>query len=119
MSKYALNLAEDSRILSATYAKYAPADAVLVGELPEGNLADWLYQNGEYIYAPLPVNDNAAAEQIAALKAELASTDYKIIKCSEAQLVGKELPYDIIALHSERQAPRDRINELESGGTHA
>ena len=44
---------------------------------------------------------------------ELSSTDYKIIKCSEAQLVGEELPYDITALHAERQAIRDQINELE------
>ena len=57
----------------------------------------------------------AVEEQIAALKAALAATDYKIIKCSEAQLAGEELPYDIAALHSERQALRDRINELEGG----
>ena len=55
-------------------------------------------------------------EQIAKLKAQLESTDYKIIKCSEAQLMGEELPYDIAALHAERQTLRDRINELESGG---
>ena len=39
--------------------------------------------------------------------------DYKIIKCSEASLVGEEMPYDITALHAERQALRDKINELE------
>lgn len=53
--------------------------------------------------------------QIAELKAQLSSTDYKIIKCSEAQLMGEELPYDIVALHAERQAIRDQINELEGG----
>ena len=52
--KYALNLAEDNRILSATYEKYAPANAVLVDELPEGNIADYLYQDGAYVYDPLP-----------------------------------------------------------------
>ena len=52
--KYALNLAEDNRILSATYEQYAPADAVLVDELPDGNIADYLYQDGEYVYDPLP-----------------------------------------------------------------
>ena len=116
MSKYALNLAEDGRILSATYEKYSPADAALVDELPEGNIADYLYQNGEYVYAPLPKPNYEVQEEIASLKAELESTDYKIIKCSEAQLVGEALPYDIVALHEERQALRDRINELESGG---
>lgn len=58
--KYALNLAADGRILSATYEQYAPADAVLVDELPTGeteaeqDIHNWRYQNGEYVYYPLP-----------------------------------------------------------------
>lgn len=114
--KYALNLAEDNRILSATYEKYAPANAILVDTLPEGDIDEYRYVNGEYIHDPLPKPNYEVLEEIASLKAELTSTDYKIIKCSEAQLVGEELPYDIVALHAERQAQRDRINELESGG---
>lgn len=46
-------------------------------------------------------------------KAKLAASDYKIIKCQEAQLAGKELPYDIEKLSIERQALRDEINDLE------
>lgn len=53
--KYAINLAEHGRILSVTYAKYAAADAVLVDELPDGNVADYRYTNGKYIYDPIPV----------------------------------------------------------------
>lgn len=53
--KYALNLADDGRVLSATYAKFAPDDAELVDELPEGNAADYRYVNGEFVYDPLPV----------------------------------------------------------------
>ena len=52
--KYALNLAEDERILSATYPKYAPADAVIVDVLPEGDISDYLYVDGQYVYDPLP-----------------------------------------------------------------
>ena len=52
--KYALNLAEDGHILSVTYEKYAPADAPLVEELPEGNVADYRYADGEYVYDPIP-----------------------------------------------------------------
>lgn len=52
--KYVLNLADDNRILSATYEQYAPVDAVLVDELPQGNIADYLYQDGQYVYDPLP-----------------------------------------------------------------
>lgn len=55
-----------------------------------------------------------AEERIASLKSELDSTDYKIIKCSEYQLARLELPYDVAALHAERQAIRDQINELEA-----
>jgi len=46
------------------------------------------------------------------MKEQLAETDYKIIKCSEYQLAGLELPYDIAALHTDRQALRDQINTL-------
>ena len=52
------------------------------------------------------------AEQIAALKTQLSDTDYKIIKCSEYQLAGLDAPYDIAALHTERQATRDAITAL-------
>lgn len=51
--------------------------------------------------------------QIENLKKQLNETDYKIIKSSEYQLLGMELPYDLAALHTERQAIRDKINELE------
>lgn len=52
--KYALNLAENGRILSVTYEKYAPY-GVIVDELPEGNVADYRYVNGEFVYDPIPV----------------------------------------------------------------
>ena len=52
--KYALNLAEGGRILSATFEEYAPADAVLVDELPEGDIADYRYADGKYVYEPIP-----------------------------------------------------------------
>ena len=51
---------------------------------------------------------------IESLKSELQESDYKVIKCSEAMAVGAELPYDVESLHKERQALRDKINELES-----
>lgn len=47
------------------------------------------------------------------LKQQLAQTDYRVIKCCEYQLAGLPLPYDIIALHTEKQALRDKINMLE------
>lgn len=53
-------------------------------------------------------------EAISKLKKQLDSSDYKIIKCYEASLVGKELPYDMTEIHAERQEIRDEINRLEA-----
>ena len=54
--KYALNLAEDNRILSACVVlpngKYDGMP--IVEEFPEDNLPDYQYINNEFIYNPLP-----------------------------------------------------------------
>lgn len=55
----------------------------------------------------------APQDTIEDLKAQLESTDYKIIKCMEYQLAGLPLPYDIEALHLQRQELRDRIGALQ------
>ena len=54
------------------------------------------------------------SEEIERLKSELQESDYKVIKCAEALTIGAEMPYDVAILHNERQALRDKINELES-----
>ncbi len=47
-------------------------------------------------------------------KTELEKTDYIFTKCYEMSLVGEEnTEYDFEELHKERQALRDKINELE------
>ena len=60
---YALSLAKDGRILHATLSKYAPSGATLVASLPDGDIADYLYVDGEYIYDPLPVPENVPSAQ--------------------------------------------------------
>ena len=61
------------------------------------------------------VDDNGLLlSEIELLKSELQESDYKVIKCAEAMAVGAEMPYNMTALHKERQALRDKINELES-----
>ena len=61
------------------------------------------------------VDDNGLLlSEIELLKSELQESDYKVIKCAEAMAVGAEMPYNMAALHKERQALRDKINELES-----
>lgn len=53
--KYALNLNEDNRILSACVVLPAtPRDLPRVDALPDGDVNDWLYVNKKYVYDPLP-----------------------------------------------------------------
>lgn len=51
---YALNLADDGRILSVTYDEYAPSYQPRVTELPESDVTDYKYVGGEFVYDPLP-----------------------------------------------------------------
>ena len=48
-----------------------------------------------------------------ALENDLRQGDYKVIKCAEAKAADAELPYDAEQLHADRQAMRDRLNEIE------
>lgn len=52
--KYALNLADDGRILSVTYEQFSAADAVLVDDIPAGNTYEYRYVSGEFIHDPIP-----------------------------------------------------------------
>lgn len=53
-------------------------------------------------------------EEIERLEKKLSDSDYKVIKCFEASLVGLEMPYDTEELHQTRQEIRDEINRLEA-----
>lgn len=55
--RYALNLRDDGRILSATFEEYATENMPLVDTLPEDDISDYIYQNGEYIYDPIPKSE--------------------------------------------------------------
>lgn len=55
----------------------------------------------------------ARAAEVEELKMQLAESDYKVIKIAECVACNLPFPYDAEALHSERQAIRDRINLLE------
>lgn len=61
---------------------------------------------------------NNLENEISSLISKLSSFasdigDWKIIKCYEATLQGKSLPYDIDDLMEKRQQVRDRINEIQ------
>lgn len=60
------------------------------------------------------MNEREQLEQeIRNLQCELTASDYKIIKCYECELIGGPVPYDVAAIHAERQAMRDEINRIQ------
>lgn len=61
----------------------------------------------------IELDKEAIKIKIEALKQQLNTSDYQVIKCYEASLTGQELPYDIDRLHEERQQARNEINRLE------
>lgn len=74
------------------------------------------YDNGDRIsyHYVKEVNNYKLRSEIEALKQELAATDYQVIKCYEASLVGEELPYDVQTLHTSRNAIRAKINDIQA-----
>lgn len=55
---YALRLAKDGRILEVMDERYKTEDTPMVEDYPHGeevNLVDYKYQNGEWVYDPIPV----------------------------------------------------------------
>ena len=52
--RFALNLdKKTSRILSATYEEYAGEGMQIVDELPAGDIANYLYIDGAFVYDPI------------------------------------------------------------------
>lgn len=74
--KYALNLGEDNRILSAnSIVKYAPEWHPRVETLPDGDITDYKYQNGKYVYEPLPKpEETVEPTQLDILEAQVTYT---------------------------------------------
>lgn len=79
--------------------------AVVTMQAEESQIVD----NEQVVY-----DNGLLLSDIERLKSELQESDYKVIKCAEALTTGAEMPYDVASLHNERQALRDKINELES-----
>ena len=74
--------------------------------------------NGKLIYNANLLNDQLKKEEvffrIVELRKLLQDTDYKIIKCYEASLLGLSAPYDIVSLAAQRNLWRAEINQLEN-----
>ena len=62
MKKYFLNLGENGRILSVGKCLEGQTYENVVNTFPSGNVADYRYENGEYIHDPLPKPEPTAQE---------------------------------------------------------
>lgn len=49
------------------------------------------------------------------LKQMLDNSDFKVLKCYEAQMLGETTPYNVTELVAQRRAWRDELNVLEAG----
>lgn len=81
-------------------------------EVEQAYNGNW-YVAGYAPFKPAPTPEEIKEKQISELKQQLADSDYKIIKCSEYELDGLDLPYNIADLHKEREAIREKIRKLE------
>lgn len=122
MEKYTLNYTRDGHILSISHT--AADDVELdLSTIDTDHLGAYRYIDGalaldEDKLAEMLATEKRAenAVEVSRLKAEIAATDYQIIKCSECALLGEPMPYDVAKLHERRQAIRDAINALKSKG---
>lgn len=98
-----------------TAGRLVPTTVIRADASPIDNVTKFAWADEDYeevqMYVPNPVK--TVQQQIAERKAQLSATDYKVIKCSECQLLGLKMPYDVESLHVQRQALRDEINKLE------
>lgn len=73
---YSLNLDKDNRILSASVVLSNNTYKNIVDELPEGDITDYKYINGEYVCEPLPKPEEPEeqASQLDVIEAQVTYT---------------------------------------------
>lgn len=72
---YALNLDADNRILSVTFEEYATDDMPRVRTLPDGDISEHKYVDGEYVHDPLSVEPEVEQPtQLDKIEAQVAYT---------------------------------------------
>ena len=90
--KYALNLAEDNRILSAcivmTRGNYDGMP--IVDTLPDGNIADYIYADGKYVHDPIPQPEPEPTQPTLESRVETLETTTDDIILLMADLIGGE-----------------------------
>ena len=78
---YALNLADDGRVLSVTYDRFALANQPRVETLPDGDVTEYRYVDGEFVHDPPPApeqpddSEPTHEERITALEEALTAIE--------------------------------------------
>lgn len=67
---FALNINDEGRILSATFPEFATKDAIIVETLPDGDISDYRYVDGEFVYDALPKTEEISIKSNSELEAE-------------------------------------------------
>lgn len=110
-----------NRVIGACVVnKFTPISMPRVASLPDGDINYYLFINGKFVKDTAREQKELEEQQkqeqaqaiqneINALKQNLARTDYKAIKYAEGLIPEEEYA----SIRQERQAWRDRINELE------
>ena len=73
MKKYALNLGEGGRVLSATYEEHATKDMPLVDSIPDDDISDYRYTNGKFVKDPCPKQEEKP-KQLDIIEAQVTYT---------------------------------------------
>jgi hypothetical protein len=104
---------EYNELIKDGYMEFIPA---VRPEVPSGHIEVDTFSviDGKLVQAwRIEVDKEPLHKRIDELKASLAEGDYQVVKCYEASLIGRQAPYDMVALHTERQRMRDEINSLQ------
>jgi hypothetical protein len=113
---------QGTKVVSLSKEKQSETDMVVEVDSVEydelSNNLDFMFVNGDEVFLDEVLKEKtlkaiASRDKIQELKLELTQDDYKVIKCYEAQLVGKPMPYNISDLVKKREAIRNEINALE------
>lgn len=79
----ALRLDADGRVLGAAWHRAQPKGAVIIrrGELPEGDVTQYRYVDGAFVYDPLPETPEPEEQTVPERVAELERQNAMLTEC--------------------------------------
>lgn len=102
------------RLISEGFVEFVPAIEPTIQE-DEKMILSYEFKDGKVLQIWSVSKDvKYYNKRVQELKNELATSDYKIIKCYEASLAGETCPYDASELINRRNVIRAQINAIEA-----